>query len=154
MRRTVGIEVLATTVVLGLSAVLVQVNPGRSAVVDEAAVRDEGVSQTLTSQLYTLQFNIYPVQIGDNNTIHGFVYTPAGAPLPAEEWTVTTRLLGPEVEPVSQPMLPIIPRHHALGALNFPLAGEYELTFKIRIGELDQATVKTTVTVGSGSPAR
>ncbi len=157
LRRTVGVEVLATVAVLGISAVLVQVNPGRSAVVDQAAVRDEGVSQTLSSPLYTLQFNIYPVQIGENNTIHGFVYTPSGAPLPAEEWTVTTELLGPDVEPVTQPMLPIVPRHHALGALNFPLAGDYELTFKIRIGELDQATVKTTVTVGSGgsgTPAR
>ncbi len=154
MRRTVGAEVLATVVVLGISAVLVQVNPGRSEVVDEAAVRDEGVSQTLTSKLYTLQFNIYPVQIGENNTIHGFVYTPAGAPLPADEWTVTTRLLGPDVEPVSQPMLPLVPRHHALGALTFPLAGTYELAFRIRIGELDQATVRTTVTVAPGASAR
>ena len=149
MRRTVGIEVLATTVILGLSAVLVQVNPARSATVDQGAVREDGVSQTLTCPLYTLQFNIYPVQLGDNNTIHAFVYTPAGAPLPADEWTVATQLLGRELEPVSEPLLPLIPRHHAIGAITFPFAGTYEIKFTVRIGELDQATVKTTVDVPS-----
>ena len=147
MRRTVGVEVVATAVVLGLSAVLVQVNPGRSAQVDQGAVRDDGVSQTLTSRLYTLQFNIYPVQVGDSNTVHAFVYTPAGAPLPADEWRVTARLLDRDVEPFDEPMLGLVPRHHALGALTFPLAGTYEITFTVRVGDLDQATVKTTITV-------
>jgi copper transport protein len=152
LRRTVAVEVVATAVVLGLSAVLVQVNPGRSAAVDQGAVREEGASQTLTCPLYTLQFNIYPVEIGDNNTIHAFVYTPAGAPLPADEWSVTSRLLDQDLEPVTQPLLGLIPRHHAVGAITFPLPGTYEIKFTVRIGELDQATVKTTVTVpASGS---
>ncbi len=151
LRRMVALEVVATAVVLGLSAVLVQVNPGRSAVVDEGAVRENGISQTLTSPLYTLQFNIYPVEVGDNNTVHAFVYTPAGAPLPADEWRVSARFLGQDIEPFDQPMLGLVPRHHALGSLTFPLAGDYEIKFTVRIGELDQATVKTTITVPAGS---
>ncbi|MBU2669230.1 copper resistance protein CopC/CopD [Actinoplanes bogorensis] len=155
LKRMVGIEVLATTVILGLSAVLVQVNPARSAVVDDAAVRESGISQTLTSPLYTLQFNIYPVEVGDSNTVHAFVYTSAGAPLPAEEWKVSAQYLGQDIEPFSEPMLPIL-RHHAVGALTFPLPGSYEIRFTVRIGELDQATVKTTIDVpaGSGTPTR
>jgi copper transport protein len=154
MRRTVGIEVAATVVILGLSAVLVQVNPGRSATVDEGAVRDDGVSQTLTCPLYTLQFNIFPTQVGDNNTIHAFVYTPAGAPLPADEWSVTSQLLGKDLEPVTEPLLPLEPRHHAAGAITFPYPGQYEVKFTVRIGELDQATVKTTISVPAGSATR
>jgi copper transport protein len=134
-------------VILGLSAVLVQVNPGRSVVVDQGAVTGDGVSQTLTCPLYTLQFNIYPVQLGENNTIHAFVYTPAGAPLPAEQWTVSSRLLGPDLEPVSEPLLGLVPKHHAVGAITFPLPGTYELKFTIRVGPVDQATVKTSITV-------
>jgi copper transport protein len=148
MRWTVGAEVLATSVVIGLSAVLVQVNPGRSAVVDQGAVRDQGVSQTLSCPLYTLQFNIYPVEIGDNNTIHAFVYTPAGAPLPAQQWTVTSRLLGDQdLQPVSEPLLPLIPKHHAAGAITFPLPGTYEIKFTVRITDIDEDTVTTTVKV-------
>jgi copper transport protein len=155
LRRTVGIEVVATAVILGVSAVLVQVNPGRSAAVDQGAVREDGVSQTLTSPLYTLQFNIYPVEVGENNTIHAFVYTPAGAPQPAEEWTVTARLLGKDdVEPFSQPLLPLIPKHHAAGAITFPLPGTYEIKFTVRISDIDQATVKTTIEVPSGPSTR
>jgi copper transport protein len=147
LRRTVGIEVVATAVILGLSAVLVQVNPGRSAAADQAAVRDDGVSQTLTCPLYTLQFNIYPVQLGENNTVHAFVYTPAGAPLPAQQWTVTARLLGQDLEPVSTPLLGLIPRHHAVGAITFPLPGTYEIRFTVRVSEIDEATVRTSITV-------
>jgi copper transport protein len=147
LRRSVGIEVVATAVVLGLSAVLVQVNPGRSAVVEQAVNVDNGVSQTLTCPLFTLQFNIYPVQLGENNTVHAFVYTPAGKPLPAEEWTVTTQLLGHDLEPVSTPMLGLIPRHHAVGAITFPLPGTYELRFTVRVSEIDEASVKTSIRV-------
>jgi copper transport protein len=147
LRRTVGIEVAATALVLGLSSVLVGVNPGRSVTEDAAEVVDQGVSQTLTSPLYTLQFNIYPVQVGEHNTVHAYVYTPAGEPLPAAEWAVTSVLTGRDLEPVDTAMLGVIPRHHAIGSLTFPLPGTYELRFTVRITEVDQATVRTTVTV-------
>jgi copper transport protein len=148
MRWTVGAEVLATTVVLGLSAVLVQAEPGRDAVATRDAVRRRGVSQTLTGRLFTLQFDIYPVEIGEDNTIHAFVYTPAGAPLPAQQWTVTSRPLGDAgLEPVSEPLLPLIPRHHAAGAITFPLPGTYEIRFTVRTTEVDQDTVTTRITV-------
>jgi copper transport protein len=147
LRRSVGIEVLASTVVLGLSAVLVQVEPGRTAAAGPAATGTDGVSQTLSCPLYTLQFTIYPVRLGENNTVHAFVYTAEGSPLPAEQWTVTTRLRGQNLEPVSTPMLGLIPKHHAVGALTFPLPGTYDLRFTIRTSALDQATVRTTVTV-------
>lgn len=147
LRRTVGVEVAATVLVLGLSAVLVQVTPGRSVTGERAAGTPKGVAQTLTSDLYTLQFDVYPVELGENNTVHGFTYTPEGKPLAAPEWTVTTRLQGQDLEPVSAPMLPLPPRNDAAGALTFPLPGTYELSFTIRVSEIDQATVRTTITV-------
>lgn len=149
LRLTVGIEVAATVVILGLSAVLVQVTPGRSVTAErEAEGSERGVSQTLTSNLYTLQYNVYPVELGEYNTVHGFVYTPEGKPLTAPEWTVSVRLLGQDLEPVATPMLPLpAPRNDALGALTFPLPGTYELSFTVRVSEIDQATVKTTIKV-------
>jgi copper transport protein len=146
LRRTVGIEVAATAVVLALSAVLVQVDPGRTAGADRAAEAVQGVSETLTSPLFTLQFNIYPVQVGDNNTVHAFVYTAEGRPLPAQEWSVTAELQGQDLEPVTTRMLGVLP-HHAIGAITFPLPGVYEVRFTVRTTEVDQATVRTTVTV-------
>ncbi|RSM56845.1 copper resistance protein CopC [Actinoplanes sp. ATCC 53533] len=147
LRRTVGVEIAATTAILAMSAVLVQVTPGRSAETRKTPPVEDGVSQTLTSKLYTLQFNIYPVELGEWNTVHGQTYTPEGKPLPAKEWTVTTRHVGQDLEPVTEPIAPLPARNDALGSLTFPLPGTYEITFTIRTTELDQATVKTTVTV-------
>ncbi|WP_082772033.1 copper resistance CopC/CopD family protein [Actinoplanes sp. TFC3] len=147
LRRTVGIEVVATVVVLGLSAVLVQTTPGRDVTTGQSAPAVQGVSGTLTANLFTMQYYVYPVELGENNTVHGFTYTPQGKPLPAQEWTVTTRLRDQGLEPVSAPMLPLTPRNDAVGALTFPLPGTYDITFTVRTTEIDQATVRTTITV-------
>jgi copper transport protein len=49
-------------------------------------------------------------------------------------------------------MLGVVPQHHAIGALTFPLPGTYELRFTVRTSDIDQATVRTTVTVPAGRP--
>ncbi|GIF03777.1 copper resistance CopC/CopD family protein [Actinoplanes siamensis] len=147
LRRTVGIEVLATVVILGLSAVLVQVNPSRTAGAEAGAVRGDGVSQTLTCPLYTLQFNIYPVELGEYNTVHAFLYTPEGRPLPPAEWAISTKYLDQDLEAVKEPLLGLDPPHHSLGSVSFPLPGRYEIAFTIRVDDLNRATVRTTVTV-------
>ena len=146
LRRAVGVEVAATVLILALSSVLVQVDPGRSTAKD-AAITGKGVSETLSSDLYTLQFNIYPVELGEYNTVHAFLYEPDGSPLTADEWKASARLLDPPLEAVEQPMAGVLPGNQALGSLSFPLPGTYEVTFTIRVGEIDRATVKTTVTV-------
>ena len=87
------------------------------------------------------------LQVGENNTVHAFAYTPAGAPLNVEQWTVSAQLTGAGLEPVSAPLLGLIPRNHAAGAVTFPQAGTYRVRFTLRIGQLDQDTVTTSITV-------
>ncbi|MFY1631852.1 copper resistance CopC/CopD family protein [Solwaraspora sp. WMMB335] len=142
----VGVEVAVATVALGISAVLVQTTPARTAVVQAQALGQDSFAQTLTSSLYTLQFDIYPVQLGEYNTVHAYVYTPEGAPLEVVEWTLTTSLPAQGVEPVSVPLAGIEP-NHALGSVAFPVPGEWQLRFTLRVSDIDQATVVTTVTV-------
>jgi copper transport protein len=148
LRRTVLVEVVASVVILALSSVLVQVDPGRSAAAKQSAISGKGVSETLSSNIYTVQFNIYPVELGEYNTVHAFLYRPDGAPLQAEEWEVSARLLDPALEAVKHPMAGVLPGNQALGSIAFPLPGTYEVVFTIRTSEIDRASVKTTVTVG------
>jgi copper transport protein len=148
LRRTVAVEVVASVVILALSSVLVQVDPGRSAAAKQAAISGKGVSETLSSNIYTVQFNIYPVELGEYNTVHAFLYRPDGAPLQAEEWEVSARLLDPALEAVKHPMAGLLPGNQALGSIAFPLPGTYEVVFTIRTSAIDRASVKTTVTVG------
>ncbi|MEQ4302313.1 copper resistance protein CopC [Plantactinospora sp. B6F1] len=146
LRRTVGLEVLVGLVVLGVSSVLVQTTPGRNAGIEAEIAASDTFAQTLSSPLYTLQFDVYPVQLGPHNTVHAYVYTPDGKPLPAVEWTLTAALPAQGVEPTDTPMLGIEP-HHAVGAVNFPIPGDWELRFTVRTSEFDQATVRTVVRV-------
>ncbi|KHD73329.1 copper resistance protein CopC [Actinoplanes utahensis] len=147
LRRLVGVEVAAAAVVLALSSLLVQVDPGRVQAARDRAITGAGTSETLTTDLYTVQFNIYPVELGEYNTVHAFLYSPAGAPLRAEEWQLTARLTDPALEAVPQPIAGLETGNQALGSVSFPLPGTYELTFTIRTTALDRATVRTTVTV-------
>ena len=90
---------------------------------------------------------MYPVELGENNTVHAFVYTPQGSPLPAQEWQVSTLLTDHDAQPVSTRMLGLQPAHHAIGALTFPLPGVYQIRFTVRTSEIDQSTVSMTVTI-------
>lgn len=146
LRRTVGVEVAATALILGLSAVLVQVDPGRTAARD-GAVTGRGLSETLSSPLYTVQFNVYPVELGEYNTVHAFLYTPAGAPLSPAEWQLSTRLVSQDLKAVREPFAPLPGGNQALGSVSFPMPGTYEIAFTIRVDDLNRSTVKTTVTV-------
>jgi copper transport protein len=148
LRRMVGLEVAIGLLVLAVSAVLVQTTPGRNAGIEATAAASDTFAQTLNSPLYTLQFDIYPVQLGENNTVHAYVYTLDGKPLPTVEWSLTTALPGQGVEPTTVPMLGIEP-HHAAGAVNFPIPGDWELRFTVRTSDIDQATVRTVVRVRS-----
>ncbi|GLY06382.1 transport integral membrane protein [Actinoplanes sp. NBRC 101535] len=153
LARTVGVEVVATVVILALSAVLVQVDPGRTAGVKDGAITGKGAAETLDSSIYALQFDLYPVELGEYNTVHAFLYAPSGAPLRAAEWELTARLLDEnlDLEAVEQEIAPLdSPAHQALGSITFPLPGTYELAFTIRVDDLNRATVKTTVTVPPG----
>ncbi|MEH0934526.1 copper resistance CopC/CopD family protein, partial [Micromonospora psammae] len=87
--RTAGVELAATAVVLALTAVLVQTPPGRAAGAEAARAVRDGVAQTLTTDLYTLQFDVYPVRVGAPNSLHAYVYTPQAQALPVAAWTVT-----------------------------------------------------------------
>ncbi|HYN97097.1 MAG TPA: CopD family protein, partial [Pilimelia sp.] len=152
LRWAVGTELGGTAVVLALSAVLVQTTPGRAAVAEARAAAAEGFAQTLTSPLYTLQFEIYPVQLGENNTVHAAAYTPAGKPLPVVEWTLTAALPARGVEPATSYLLGVRP-HQGLGAVTFPVPGEWRLRFTLRVSDVEQASVSTTVRVTSPGPS-
>ncbi|GAA0793493.1 transport integral membrane protein [Spirilliplanes yamanashiensis] len=152
LRRTVGFEAATAAVVLAVSAMLVQTTPARSADVQAAAAAKwKGVAQTLTTDLFTLQYDIYPVQLGENNTVHAYIYTAAGKPIPAAEWKLTAAQPTAGIEPVTTLMLGLEP-HHGTGAVTFPVPGEWEIKFTVRISDIDQATVATTVSVPAAAP--
>ncbi|GAA4437142.1 copper resistance protein CopC [Phytohabitans houttuyneae] len=149
--RLVAAELGLAAIVLAASSVLVQTTPGRSADIEAQAAADAvGYSTTLNSSLFSVQFEIFPVQIGENNTLHAFVYTPAGKPVEVAEWRVTAALPDKGIPPIPNEVVSIR-GNQGIGAITFPYPGEWELTLTIRLDDLNQATVKTTVDVPAGA---
>ncbi|MFY1668747.1 copper resistance CopC/CopD family protein [Plantactinospora sp. WMMB334] len=145
LRRAVWVELAITAVVLALSAVLVQTPPARTA----GEYGDGGgagyYSTTLTSSLYSLQVEVDPAETGINS-VHLYAYTPDNKPLPVVQWRATAALPEQGVEPIEIALLPIAD-NHAIGEISLPTAGNWELSFTVRISDIDQATVSSTVPI-------
>ncbi|MGC4761267.1 copper resistance CopC/CopD family protein [Micromonospora sp. DT46] len=145
MRRAVWAELAITAVVLGLSAVLVQTTPARTAGADVAGAPGRFFSTTLSSPNYDLQIELDPAERG-NNTVHFYAYTKDNRPQPVVEWRATVALPAAGIEAIQVPLLPLTD-NHATGEINFPAAGEWQLRITARTSDIDQATVTTTVPI-------
>ncbi|WP_433394000.1 copper resistance CopC/CopD family protein [Micromonospora sp. KLBMP9576] len=145
MRRAVWAELAVTAVVLGLSAVLVQTPPARTAGADVAGASEGYFSTTLSSPNYSLQVELDPAERG-NNTVHFYAYTRDNRPQPVVEWRATAALPSAGIEPIQVPLLPLTD-NHATGEINFPAAGEWQLRITVRTSDIDQATVTATVPI-------
>ncbi|WP_173069581.1 copper resistance CopC/CopD family protein [Phytohabitans houttuyneae] len=145
LRRAVGVELGITAVVLGLSAVLVQTTPARTASANEELGGPGFYSATLESSIFKLQVDVDPAAKG-NNSVHLYAYDKANKPLRVVEWKGTAALPAKDVAPVDIPLLPLTD-NHATGEITLPLDGEWQLKFTARISDIDQATVTATVPV-------
>jgi copper transport protein len=147
LRRSVFAELGVTMVILAVSSVLSHTTPARAAGIEAAAAaKAEGFVTTLNSPLYAVQFEIFPVQLGENNTLHAYVYTPDGRPLNVEEWTVTAALPDEGIEPMDN-LVVTVAGNEGMGGINFPKRGSWKLSLTLRVSDIDQATVTTTVPV-------
>ncbi|PZG14740.1 copper resistance protein CopC [Micromonospora craterilacus] len=144
--RAAGVELAVTAVVLALTAVLVQTPPGRTAGTTAAGATREGVAQSLTTDLFTLQFDVYPAAAGTANSLHAYVYTPEAKELPVAEWTITAALPEAGIEPITVEVFALEP-HHGSAEIHFPVAGDWTLRITARTSEIDRSTATTTVTI-------
>ncbi len=147
LRRLIGVELAVTAAILGLTAVLVQITPARTAVATAAATTNTTVDTVLNNNLYSLQVQVFPATSG-NNSLHLYAYTPDGQQLPVVEWVATAALPSAGIEPIDVDLLRITDSH-AIGEVNLPAAGQWTFKFTLRTSEINQASVSTTVNIKS-----
>ncbi|HEU4347220.1 MAG TPA: CopD family protein, partial [Actinoplanes sp.] len=145
LRRAVLVELGLTAVVLGVTSVLVQVQPPRTAEAAETVSAPSAVSQTITSGGTTLQVDIFPAAVG-NNGLHLYAYTPDNKPLTVVEWTATAALPAKNIEPIEVPLLRITD-FHAVGDVALPQAGDWTFEFTVRTSDIDRATLSMTAPI-------
>jgi copper transport protein len=146
LRRAVLVEVAGAVLILGLTSVLVQTAPARTAAATPGPAPDRGIfSTTLDSKLYQLQLDIEPTKVG-NSDVHLYAFTREGATLTVKEWKVTAALPAQGIEPIDVPVLRITDSH-ASGTVTLPSVGAWQFSFTLRVTDFDEATVTTVVNV-------
>ncbi len=147
LRIAVFVEAIVLAVVVAITSVLVQTTPARTAQLEaqEALIGD--FAAVLESPLYRLEVLVEPGRVGSNR-VHLYSYHPeTGEPLPVEEWTATASLPSAGVERLEVSLVPITD-NHVFGEVALPIAGEWEMRFSLRLSEIQEAAVTTTVLIG------
>ncbi|MFB9180742.1 copper resistance CopC/CopD family protein [Dactylosporangium sucinum] len=143
LQRTVLAEVAITAVVLAATAALVQTTPARTA--QAGPPSRDAFNVTVTTNLFQLGIDIAPARTGVN-TVHLYATDAGGRPIPVAEWSGTAALPDRGIEPIAVPLLALT-SDHASGQLTFPVAGDWQLRFTVRIDETNRATATTTIQV-------
>jgi copper transport protein len=143
LRTIVIAEASIAAVVLGVASVLVQVTPARTAVASPTESTIQTV--TLTSDLFRLQAEIDPAQVG-SDYVHLYAFTLDGQPADVKSWVVKAALPAKGIEPIEAAIVPITP-DHATGQIDLPAAGAWTFTFTLRMSEIDQRTVTVDVPI-------
>jgi copper transport protein len=143
LRRLIVAEAAVAAVILGVTSVLVQTTPARSAVAQDTTPAVQ--SATMKDKLYTLTVDVQPATVGFNE-IHLYASTPDGQSIDIKEWKVRASLPDQGIEPIDANVLPVTPSH-AIGQIGIPRAGSWTFTFTLRTTEIDQSTVTARVVV-------
>jgi copper transport protein len=143
LRTVVFAEAVVALAVLGVTSVLVQTTPARTAAAQSAvpSVQDA----RMEDKLFTLTVDMQPSTVG-NNEIHMYATTPDGRPSDVQEWLVRAEKPDGGIEPIDALVLRVTP-DHATGTINLPVAGTWTFSFTLRVSEIDQSTVTTTFEV-------
>jgi copper transport protein len=145
LRRAVIAELVVTAMILGFTAVLVQMPPARRAEAVASAAVNPNVVSTLKGDDFSLQAEIAPARVG-NNSVHLYAYALDGKPLPVVEWFVTAALPANHIEPIDVNLLRITD-NHVIGDIALPVAGDWTFRFTLRTSEIDQSAVSMTVKI-------
>jgi copper transport protein len=146
LRKIVIAELTVAAAILGVTAVLTQTTPARTAeAIAQAPEPAQTFATTIDSPKFRLQVEIDPAKVGDN-LVHLYAFTPQGQPQTVAEWRVSVALPSAGIEPIDVPVLKITP-DHSTGTIALPAPGDWVFRFTLRTSEIDQDTVAATVPI-------
>ncbi len=130
LRRLVAVEAAVGAIVLLVTAVLVNEQPGRTSYAPT-------VARTITTGPLTAQIDISPTRRGPE-TVHVYVFDQQGRPRAVQQVTGQISLPGRGVGPLAVPFIAGGPAHAIADALDVPFPGEWQLAVTIRVDDFDQ----------------
>ncbi|GAA1420484.1 hypothetical protein GCM10009601_19070 [Streptomyces thermospinosisporus] len=165
LRRSVLAEAGVALVLLAVTTVLTQTEPGRT--VQEAAAATSAASSssaasgqgsgavTLNMPFDTggkdgkgvVTIDLDPAQVG-SNAVHVYVERPDGKPYDIPEVKIAFTLEAKDIGP-----LPVVPDHLSTGhwsasGVQIPMAGDWKIEATVRTSDIDQVTVSKNTQIG------
>jgi copper transport protein len=141
LRRLVGAEVALATVVVGITAFLVNLPPARI----EAGVTGPFITDVRLGE-NNLNVLVDPNRVGANE-VHLTVTEPTGAPAPIEEMRVLFRMPSEGIGPLVGEATMLAEGHFVVQGNQLSVAGEWELQVVARISEFEEERTSVTVSV-------
>ncbi|GAA2764453.1 copper resistance protein CopC [Streptomyces paradoxus] len=164
LRRSVLAEAGIAVVLLAVTTVLTQTEPGRTEQEAKAASSsaasassDTGASGALTLDMPfdtggedgkgIVTIDLDPARVGDNE-MHVFVERPNGRAFDIPEVKVEFTLKAKDIGP-----LPVVPDHIATGhwsanGVQIPMAGDWQVDVTVRTSDIDEVTVSKNAQIG------
>ncbi|MFF6948335.1 copper resistance protein CopC [Streptomyces iakyrus] len=164
LRRSVLTEAGIAVVLLAVTTVLTQTEPGRTEQEAKAASSssasassDTGASGALTLNMPfdtggedgkgIVTIDLDPARVGDNE-MHVFVERPNGRAFDIPEVKVEFTLKAKDIGP-----LPVVPDHIATGhwsanGVQIPMAGDWQVDVTVRTSDIDEVTVSKNAQIG------
>jgi copper transport protein len=143
LRRSVWAEAFLGIAILAITAVLVNAVPAVTA----NAGNDEGAAGvSMQSDQVVVDVTVAPARAGRND-IHVSTFSPAGAPLDVQELTVTFDLPSRGIPPIDVPLRKLGPGHYLSPGFDIPIAGEWRVTAKALLSDVDQVNLSDTITI-------
>ncbi|MEV8594466.1 copper resistance protein CopC [Streptomyces sp. NPDC052012] len=165
LRRSVLAEAGVAVVLLAVTTVLTQTEPGRTEQEAAAATSSSASSSAASGQgsgAVTLNMpfdtggqdgkgivtiDLDPARVG-SNTVHVYVERPDGKPYDIPEVKIAFTLEAKDIGP-----LPVVPDHITTGhwsasGVQIPMAGDWKIEVTVRTSDIDQVTVSKNAKIG------
>ncbi|MFF8523241.1 copper resistance CopC/CopD family protein [Streptomyces werraensis] len=164
LRRSVLAEAGVAVVLLAVTTVLTQTEPGRTeqdaraaaATSSSASATGQGSGAvSLTMPFDTggkngkgvVSIDLDPAQAGDN-ALHVYVEGPDGTPVDVPEVKIALTLAAQDIGPL--PVAPdrIATGHWSVSGVQIPMAGDWKVEVTVRTSDIDQVTVSKNAQIG------
>jgi copper transport protein len=162
LRRSVLAEAGIAVVLLAVTTVLTQTEPGRTEQEAQAAGRSTASSSTAASGAVTLdmpfdtgsangkgvvRIELDPARVGDND-LHLYVEDADGRAFDIPEVKIAFTLEAKDLGP-----LPVVPDHITTGhwsasGVQLPMAGDWKVAVTVRTSDIDQVTLSKNAQIG------
>ncbi|MGV9289832.1 copper resistance CopC/CopD family protein [Streptomyces sp. NPDC003719] len=162
LRRSVLAEAGIAVVLLAVTTVLTQTEPGRTEQEAQAAGRSSASSSAAASGAVTLDMSfdtgsangkgvvrveLDPARVGDND-LHLYVEDPDGRAVDLPEVKIAFTLEAKDLGP-----LPVVPEHITTGhwsasGVQLPMAGDWKVAVTVRTSDIDQVTISKNAQIG------